>query len=94
MSDSPIFDGVGRGGEAGPYKDTDSMHVKDTQSGHWITSLAGRKYVYGVASAVLVVAAAYFGIDAVTQENWLNLAGAVLNLGGAGATVLAGKNVR
>lgn len=94
MSDNPIFDNIGNEPEHDRLEGFEKMEAKHDDTGRWITSLAGRKYIYGVASAVLVVAAAYFGIDAVTQENWLALAGAVLNLGGAGATVLAGKNVR
>lgn len=52
-----------------------------------------RKWIYGIFTAALVLASGYFGIDAATQQNWTQLAAAILNLATAGATDLARRNV-
>ena len=79
MNDTPIYDNVGNAPEGGRP---------------WIVTEAGRRWLYGVAAAVLVVVAAYLGISAADQESWLNLVSAVLNVGGAGALTYANKKVK
>lgn len=55
---------------------------------------ARRRAIYRVVAAVVALLAVYFGVDAVHQELWLNLAGAILMVSGTGAAVLADRNVR
>lgn len=81
MSDTPIYDGM-------------NSEPEPDKNGTWITSMAGRRYLYAVASAILAAAAMYLGIDAVMRETWLQLIAAILNIGGAATTVVARKNVR
>lgn len=88
MSDTPIYDNVGSESE---YQDTDSMHVKDTRA--WIVTEQGRRWLYSIAAAVLVIVAGYLGLSAAEQESWLNLVSAVLNVGGAAALGYARKRV-
>ncbi|UVF60425.1 hypothetical protein SEA_PINEAPPLEPIZZA_17 [Microbacterium phage PineapplePizza] len=52
-----------------------------------------RNWIYGIVTAALTIAGVYFGIDAVTQGQWANLAAAILNISAAGATDLARRNV-
>lgn len=67
--------------------------MNDTEN-KWIYSTEGRRWIYRVVTALLAVAAIYLGIDAVQQEAWLQLAAAILNISGAGATALADRNTR
>lgn len=60
----------------------------------WLLSEAGRRYLYSVAAALLVVVGAYLGIDAADRESWLSLVGAILNVGGAGALTYAQAKVK
>lgn len=53
-----------------------------------------RQWLYGIATAVLVVLGGYGIFPAQEQENLTQLIVAILNLGGAGATILAGSNSR
>lgn len=54
---------------------------------------ATRTWIYGIVTAALALAGVYLGVDAVTQGQWANLAAAILNIGAAGATDLARRNV-
>lgn len=59
----------------------------------WIFTSAGRRWLYSIAAALLVVVGGYLGIDAAQQESWLSLVGAILNIGGAGALTYANRKV-
>lgn len=59
----------------------------------WIFTPDGRRWLYGVFAAALVVVAAYLGLTAEQSENWLNLIGALLNIGAAGALSYANRKV-
>lgn len=59
----------------------------------WIFTAAGRRWLYSIAAALLVVVGGYLGIDAAQQESWLSLVGAILNIGGAGALTYANRKV-
>lgn len=50
-----------------------------------------RRWLYGIATAVLLVLGGYGIVDTVAQQNLGTLAAAVLNIGGAGATALAAR---
>lgn len=99
MSDTPIYNGVGK--EDGPTGDPnidrlegwEKIEAKHGETGPWILSGPGRRWLYTVAAAILVVVAGYLGLSAGDQESWLNLVGAVLNIGGAGALTYARKKV-
>lgn len=52
-----------------------------------------RKWLYGIATAVLVVLGGYGIVSAEEQGNYATLVAAVLNIGGAGVTALAARNV-
>lgn len=90
MNDTPIYDSVGNEDE--PTGDP-SIEAKHGETGPWILSGAGRRWLYAVAAAILVVVAGYLGLSAGDQESWLNLIGAVLNIGGAGALTYARQKV-
>lgn len=51
-----------------------------------------RRWLYGIATAVLVILGGYGIISAQEQENFSQLIIAILNLGGAGVTFLAERN--
>ena len=78
MSDTPIYDNVNNG---------------DEKARPWILTEAGRRWLYSIAAAVLVVVAGYMGLSAAEQESWLSLVSAVLNVGGAAALGYARKKV-
>lgn len=69
------------------------IEAKHGETGPWILSGPGRRWLYAVAAAILVVVAGYLGLSAGDQESWLNLIGAVLNIGGAGALTYARQKV-
>lgn len=75
-----------------------SEHVanvpEDENTEPWYRRYGFRKYVYGVAVAVLPIIGVKFGIDAATQQDWLNLALAVLALGGGGVAGVALDNIK
>ena len=83
MSDTPIFDDLNN-----PDEHEENV-PKRSEARAWILTEPGRKWLYTIAAAVLVVVAGYFSIDAATQEAWLSLVAAVLNIGGAGALTYA-----
>lgn len=51
-----------------------------------------RRWLYGIATAVLVILGGYGIISAQEQENFTQLVVALLNIGGAGVTLLAERN--
>lgn len=50
-----------------------------------------RRWLYGIATAVLLYLGGAGIITAVDQDNFSNIAAAVLNVGGAGVTALAAR---
>lgn len=79
MSDTPIFDNVDKN--------------EDPRKTPWILSPEGRRWIYSVAAALLTVVAVYLGVSAADQETWLNLIGAILNIGGASALTYATRKI-
>lgn len=51
-----------------------------------------RRWLYGIATAVLAIIAVWLGWDAVTSEQWSVLIAAIFNFGGAVTTALARSN--
>lgn len=73
----------------GEIRYTDEFNSQPEKAKPWILTADGRRYLYAVAAAVLVVVAGYLGLDAAQRESILSLVGAVLNIGGAAATTYA-----
>ena len=60
--------------------------------GRWITSAAGRRYIYAILAALLGIAAGFGLVDGATSQAIDVLILAVLNLGGAVGSTLAAVN--
>lgn len=57
----------------------------------WIQDYKVRRWLYGIATAVLVYLGGQGVISSVEQENIGNITSSVLNLGAAGVTALAAR---
>lgn len=75
-----------------PHEATSLKERHEMKSGFTFDP-ATRTWIYGIVTAALALAGVYFGVDAVVQGQWANLAAAILNLSAAGATDLARRNV-
>lgn len=62
--------------------------------GRWITSAAGRRYIYAILAALLGLAAGFGLVDAAASQAIDVLILAVLNLTGSASSLLAAVNTR
>lgn len=60
---------------------------------NWILTNDGRRYLYRIASIVIIIISTTMGIDGVMSGNIAQLLAAILNLSVSGGTELARKNV-